>query len=141
MSLPPFAIARALLGVHEKPDPGEHPGIAWMLTLCHGPADDEIPWCSAFANFCCRLAGVDQRTNTLRARDWLGVGTPVALDDARTGNDVVVLKRGDNPELGHVGFYAGHDSTTVAVLGGNQSDAVTVARFRHDQVVGIRRVA
>jgi lysozyme family protein len=44
-----------------------------------------------------------------------------------TTGTVVVFRRGSNPALGHVGFAVGETATHVMVLGGNQSDAVTVA--------------
>jgi hypothetical protein len=36
---------------------------------------------------------------------------------------------------GHVGFYEGHDDSTVQVLGGNQDDAVNVRKFRSSRVL------
>jgi hypothetical protein len=76
------------------------------------------------------------RSKGLRARSWLAVGEPIALEEAESGYDVVVLKRGageqPGPEVmdapGHVGFFAGVEGQDVLLLGGNPGDSVTVDR-------------
>ena len=73
----------------------------------------------------------------------------MALEEAAPGFDVVILKRGGGgnqpgPEVieakGHVGLYAGHEGTKILLLGGNQSDAVCVARYPANRLLGIRRL-
>lgn len=74
------------------------------------------------------------------------------------GYDVVILKRGagdqPGPDVieapGHVGLFAGFETRGgtasqsparyVHVLGGNQGDAVSLATFPWNQILGIRRV-
>ena len=52
---------------------------------------------------------------------------------------IVVMKRGKNPGAGHVGFYvASLGDNHIRVLGGNQSDAVTIATFRRSSVLSYR---
>jgi hypothetical protein len=72
----------------------------------------------------------------LRARSWLTWGKPL---EKPIPGCVVVLKRGNNPHQGHVGLYVqpGKDGT-IYVLGGNQGDAVTIAKFRKSSVLGYR---
>lgn len=75
--------------------------------------------------------------------------------EAKTGFDVVILKRGGTnepgPEVldapGHVGFYAGAEADPmrgaegyILLLAGNQSDQVNVSRFPMSQILGIRRL-
>ena len=48
---------------------------------------------------------------------------------------VLVFSRGSG---GHVGFAMGHDDTHFYVLGGNQSDAVTIARIAKSRLLGAR---
>ena len=48
---------------------------------------------------------------------------------------VLVFARGSG---GHVGFAVGQDDTHFYVLGGNQSDAVTVARIARSRLLGAR---
>lgn len=40
--------------------------------------------------------------------------------------------------LGHVGFYAGEDAGAFCVLGGNQSDQVSLAWIAKNRLVGAR---
>jgi fatty acid/phospholipid biosynthesis enzyme len=42
---------------------------------------------------------------------------------------------------GHVGIYVAEDASAFHVLGGNQGDAVSVARVAKDRCVAVRRPA
>lgn len=144
-----YEIASRFIGTKEHA--GQHlhnPLIVGMLKLDDDwPQTDETPWCSAFVNFVCFLVAVP-RTRSLRARSWLTVGEPVALEDAEAGFDLVILNRADGPQdpsiieaPGHVGFFAAlGDDETVLVLGGNQGNAVSIAPYPRDRVLGVRRV-
>lgn len=145
----PLEVARTYLDTEEVEGPESNPAILAMLReVARWPGGDDVPWCSAFVNHIARLLGLP-RSKSLAARSWLGVGTPVALADAQPGFDVVVLKRGGGsqpgPDVlnapGHVGFYAGRVPGEIIVLGGNQGDAVTLARFPVANVLGVRRLA
>ena len=89
------------------------------------------------------------RSKSLRARSWLLVDKSLSLKEAEIGFDLVVLKRGSGnkpgPDVidapGHVGFFAGLESTKIFVLGGNQSDAVNVSRYPSNRLLGIRRLS
>jgi hypothetical protein len=52
----------------------------------------------------------------------------------------VVLERGNDPLSGHVGFFRqmSADGSKVYVLGGNQGDAVSIAAFPANKVLGYR---
>jgi uncharacterized protein (TIGR02594 family) len=141
-------LAHRYLGIHEQAGNQDHPLIVWWLSLCGIAGHDEIAWCSAFVNGLAWELGLP-RTLSAAARSWLKVGTPIALDDASTDHvDVVVLKRGEGPQPGpevlqapgHVGLFHGLDAGGVRLLAGNQSNAVTVATFPRDQVLGVRRL-
>lgn len=146
----PFELATRFVGeVVELPGPIKNSAfIQW----CHesvGLVDtaDEVAWCSSFANRICWLLRIT-RSKSARARSWLTVGRSVTIEEATPGFDIVILKRGTGaqpgPDVidapGHVGFFAGTDGTFVTILGGNQSDGVTVARFPKTSVLGIRRL-
>jgi hypothetical protein len=129
------------------------------------PTADEVPWCSAFANYIAWLLRLP-RSKSLTARSWLTVGMPIALESARAAFDIIVLKRGPGhqpgPEVldapGHVGFFAGLERTRptingapfdmsdrvesrrVLVLAGNQGNSVSIAPFPVDGVIGARRL-
>lgn len=137
-----FALAERFVGLKELPGGEHHPFIVWAHSLCglgmH--TADEVPWCSSWLNAICWLLDLPM-SRSAAARSWLKVGTPVSLDDAIIGFDIVVLSRGDKPWQGHVGFYAGKQGDQVLVLGGNQSNAVTRQGFPVSRVVGVRRLA
>ena len=139
MELTPYEIAKSLLGVKERPGREHEPMVQAMLACCSPrstPYADEVPWCSAFISFCAMLAR-HERSRSLRARSWLKIGQRV--DDVRVG-DIAILSRPPNPRSGHVGFVHGVEGERVILLGGNQSNAVTLARFVKRRVVGVRRL-
>ena len=158
MQITGFDLASRFIGIREVAGPVSNAHILAMLRLDNTWVEgDEIPWCSALVNYVCWLLRLP-RSKSLAARSWLGVGIPIALEQARPGYDVVVLKRGGHdqpgPEVmaasGHVGFFAGvehparvlgdPDNRQVLVLGGNQSDAVSVAPYRVERILGVRRL-
>lgn len=143
-----YEVAQRFDGLAEVPGTLSNPAILAMLQLdARWPADDQTPWCSAFANYIAFLLGL-KRSRSLAARSWLLVGLPITLEDAIAENDVVILKRGGGnqpgPETinaqGHVGFFAGLSGELVRVLGGNQGDEVSIAAFPRTQVLGVRRL-
>jgi len=149
MNVTAYDLAARFTGIKEMQGTVDNPMIMSFLKLdMDWPENDEVPWCSAFVNYVCWLLRLP-RSKSLRARSWLQVGVPVGPDDARIGFDVVVLKRGPDPQPGpdvieapgHVGFYVGHGAEYVEVLGGNQSNTVKVSRYPLDNVLGVRRLA
>src|SRR5689334_3964874 len=117
MNTTAFDLASRYINIAEMPGKGvNHPLIQWWLSLCGFALNspDEIPWCSAFVNGVAWELRLP-RSKSAAARSWLQVGRPLALSndvnnicpDAKVGFDVVVLSRGNNPQEGHVGFFAG----------------------------------
>ncbi len=94
-------------------------------------------WCAAFVNATLQQSG-GQGTNSLAARSFLDWGQ--AVDQPQPG-DIAVFSRGDpNGWQGHVGFFQGYNPDgTINVLGGNQGDAVSVAAYSPDRLLGFRR--
>lgn len=138
MTFPPwFEKAEEELAHHvcEEPGPRNNPRILeyHAATSLHADAD-EIPWCSAFTNWCMRESGI-RGTNSAAARSWLSWGS--ALNEPMIGC-VTVIRRGANPALGHVGFYVGEEHGKVCILGGNQHDCVCLAWFAKADVIGYR---
>lgn len=144
-----YAIAQRFVGIKEVSGKTSNPAILAMLTLDQAwPTDDAVPWCSAFTNYIAWLLRLP-RSKDLRARSWLQVGIPLTLVECRAGFDVVILKRGGSdagPDViaapGHVGFFAGMGEQLdhVLLLGGNQSDSVSVEAFPITMVLGARRL-
>lgn len=66
------------------------------------PVADEVPWCSAFVNFCMEQNGLKGTSNRL-ARSWLTWGRDTKQP---TRGCVVVFDRpGGGPQAGHVASY------------------------------------
>lgn len=148
MEITAYTLAQRFVGLAEVPGKDFNAMVLAMLRLDQKwPGDDEVPWCSAFANYIAWLLRLP-RSKSLAARSWLTVGTPVNLEQAQVGFDVVVLQRAGStagPEVldapGHVGFYAGREPGRVLLLGGNQGDTVSVGYFPAQRVLGVRRLA
>lgn len=97
-------------------------------------ASDEVAWCAAFCGACLERAGI-RSTRSLMARSYLAWGAPLA--EARMGA-IAVFSRGSDPALGHVGFWLGETGDSVVLLGGNQGNAVSVARYPKARLIGLR---
>ncbi|MBS0251038.1 MAG: TIGR02594 family protein [Proteobacteria bacterium] len=131
-----LAAAWAELGVREIPGDANAPEI---LRYFRDAGDDDVktettPWCAAFAGAMLKRAAISN-TGSLLARSYLEWGTP--LDDARLGA-IAVFSRGDDPTAGHIGFVIGEAAGKLYLLGGNQSDAVTVASYDKARLLGLR---
>lgn len=135
-----YTLAQRYVGIKEMPgSKKDHMTILAMLRLDDDwPEHDEVPWCSAFVNWIAWHLHLP-RSKSLLARSWLLIGHQSLVPEI--GNDVVVLApRG--PGSGHVGFFAGlsADGSLVSVLGGNQSNQVSIAGFPHTAVLDYRRL-
>lgn len=145
MNVTAYDIAQRFIGTKEIVGLANNPLVLAMLRLdAQWPTADEVPWCSAFANFVAWLLRLP-RSKDLRARSWLFVGTPVALTEAVPGFDVVIFNRGGSSQPvidgpGHVAFYSAHDSKYVYVVGGNQDNSVSVKGYARANVLGVRRL-
>jgi uncharacterized protein (TIGR02594 family) len=146
-----YQIAERFVGMKEVPGHAlNNPAILAMLQLDGDTwaSNDETPWCCAFVKYIAHLLALP-RSRQLNARSWLKVGTAIEIEDALRGFDVVILKRGPDPQpgpevlaaQGHVGFFAALDPGKVWLLGGNQGDAVSVSAFDVGRILGVRRLA
>lgn len=141
MNITAYQIAERFIGTKEIPGNVDNPAVlSWLKLDGDWPQHDEVPWCSAFTNYVAWLLRLP-RSKSLAARSWLGVGTPIDIQDARVGFDVVILKRDPNPASGHVGFFAGVEGGKVLLLGGNQGNRVCVSDYDYNRVIGVRRLA
>lgn len=133
-------IACRELGIAEIPGPQANARISEYLRGVGADPSDETPWCAAFANWVLSQAGI-KGTGKPNARSFLHLGESVELADVKPG-DIVVFWRGDPKGwTGHVAFFWAHrDDDTIEVLGGNQSNAVSIAAYPVRRILGIRRV-
>ncbi len=131
---PWLELARQQIGVKETPGAGSSSDIVGYFKAAVGHTyADSVPWCAAFAGAMLEETGY-KGTGSLMARSYLDWGTP--LNKPRRGA-VVVFKRGAPPS-GHVAFVDEYTSSVVKCIGGNQSDAVTLASFSRASVLGYR---
>ena len=125
-----------LIGIKELLGKDNNPKIiAWAkeLGLEKIYTSDEVAWCGLFVSKVVSKAGFEVVKNPLWALNWSNFGTKQKI--AMLG-DVLVFKREGG---GHVGFYVAEDNTCYHVLGGNQSDSVSITRIQKSRCVGIRR--
>lgn len=143
-----YELARQFVGkVKERPGADSDPAILWAHSLTTLRAtSDEVAWCSSMMNLWCYLLDLP-RTRSARARSWLNVGDFWVLGDAEPAFDIVIFNRGGSPDAtvedspGHVAVFAGLIQGKVQVIGGNQSDGVTIATWPISQVLGVRRLS
>ncbi len=126
--------ARKHIGQREVKGSKHNPLIlSWLKSLKAWWANDEVPWCGVFTAECLRVGNRALPKHWYRASDYLNWGT--RLDAPCYGCVVVFTRQGG----GHVGFVVGKDKQgNLMVLGGNQSDAVSIAPFNVGRVSGYR---
>lgn len=95
---------------------------------------DEIPWCSAFVNWCFTMDGY-YGTSKANARSWLDWGEKIK--EPVLGS-IVIFKRGNKSWQGHVAFVLDWTDKYIAVIGGNQRDKVGIANYSKKNVLGYR---
>lgn len=139
LALPWLIEARRAIGVAEVAGPQSNPLIiGWGKRLKIDYRSDETSWCGLFVAHCIRtaLAHEPLPATPLAARSWqrFGVACPVPQPGA-----VMCFWRVSRSDWrGHVGFYVGEDASAYHILGGNQGDAVTVARFAKSRFLAAR---
>jgi uncharacterized protein (TIGR02594 family) len=123
-------------GEAERAGARENPRIVELFRDARHPdvTRDEVAWCAAYVGACLERSGIPS-TRSLLARSYLAWGT--ALSEPRIGA-VAIFSRGSDPSQGHVGFWLGETEDSVVLLGGNQSNAVSVARYSRSRLLGLR---
>ncbi len=125
-----------LLGTLETPGSKNNPTImAWAKETDLGTVytADAVPWCGLFAAVVAKRAGKEIPRAPLWALSWANFG--VEAGQPRLGDILTFTRSGG----GHVGFYVGEDKTAYHVLGGNQSDSVSIARIDKRRLYRARR--
>jgi uncharacterized protein (TIGR02594 family) len=129
-------LAKAEIGTKEKAGKAINPKIKAYYEEAGHPyiKDDAVPWCAAFVGAMLGRAGL-KGTGALTARSYLTWGKPLKKP---VPGAIMVFKRGNSEWQGHVAFYVDEDATHYRVLGGNQSNSVSVAKYSKDTLLGIR---
>lgn len=131
IELPWVSEARRFLGLHEVKDAKE---LDKALRL----DASATAWCGAFAAMCIATALPLEPmvANPLGSRNWLKFGQ--SIGSPHSGAVAVFWRGSKSGWQGHVGFVIGHDKTHLHILGGNQSDSVSVARIAKYRLLGYR---
>lgn len=126
--------ARKYLGKKEIPGKDTSPFIEkWLIDLKAWWRDDETPWCGVAMGAWMKACGISPPREWYRAKSWLNWGNKISKP---VYGAVVVFERQGG---GHVGIILGLDlRSRLLVIGGNQSDAVTIAPFDTWRVAGYR---
>lgn len=105
--------------------------VAYHATTGFRARDDETPWCASFVGWCLEQAGL-RSTASAAARSYEAWGVQL---DAPVLGAVVTFTR---PGGGHVGFYMGQRDGKWLILGGNQSNRVSIAAYDPNRMTAIR---
>jgi uncharacterized protein (TIGR02594 family) len=134
--LPWIDEGKKVFGLHETRDNAKLK--AWLISDGKTLGDPKaLPWCGDYVETSVKKALPKEAftgnlaKNPYWARNWLEFGvntTPVY-------GAVIVFSR---EKGGHVGFVVGEDETDYYVLGGNQSNAVTISRISKKRMLGTR---
>jgi uncharacterized protein (TIGR02594 family) len=135
-----YAIAE--LGVAEIPGPDNNIRImdyARFVELQWPDFTEDIVWSGLFVNYVLKKGGFDQFPDSpLLNRNWANWGVALALDQPKIGALAVLSPTGGTASSGHVGFVVGIEDNTLTILGGNQRDSVSVAKYARSRLVALR---
>ncbi len=98
---------------------------------------DETSWCSAFANWCAKKAGLPF-TGKLNARSWLRIGKKT--DTPEMGDIVVLWRESKSSWKGHVGFFIREDFDFIYMLGGNQKNQVCISAYPKERLLSYIKI-
>lgn len=127
------------LGLQEVPGPKHSSRVLQMFKAAGHPEikNDETAWCSAALNAWMVESG-HKGTSNLMARSWLRWGRKLDTDNPLPRGAVLVFPRGSSPIQGHVCLLLEDKGDMLKVIGGNQSNAVTVAHYARSRLLGAR---
>lgn len=127
-----IAEARKFIGLRENTGKNDHPKLdaGWVLygeAWLKGQA-----WCGLFVKHCLHVTGRYTVPLWFRAKSWEN-NNMTKLDRPAYGCIAVISRQGGN----HVMFVVGVDRRgNIMCLGGNQSNAVTIAPFSKERMNG-----
>lgn len=124
--------ASSFIGLHERSNRQKIKSVTKVDPV-------RTPWCAAFVNGILRSKGKSGTgSNTARSFTKYKTGTR----NPKQGDVVVIRRKGGSGA--HVGFFKGfvtkNGKRYVAVLGGNQSNKVSVSHYPTSKVISYRSV-
>ncbi len=135
-------IAEKEIGVHEWETNDNPRIILYDKSTSLGAKSDHVPWCSSFVNWV-----VEQTSKELNIPDLVGTHSASARSWCLWGKEIkepvrgciVVMSRGTNPSLGHVGFFDKHNATGLThILSGNWADSVGYGNIHPETILSYR---
>jgi len=133
VAVPWLERAKSYIGTKEIPGPKHNALVLKWWSLIRAPfTDDETPWCAGFVGGVLEELGI-RSTRSASSLSYLTYGQP--LTEPVPGAIAVKRRKGG----GHVTFVAGSDGKGgLWCVGGNQSDAVTMALYPASVFVAFR---
>lgn len=130
-------LAEREIGVHQshQPSRSEKRILEYDSYTTLKATSDKNPWCSSFVCFITEKAGL-KSTRSAAARSWCDWGKEAP--EPYPAGSIVILKRGNNPEQGHVAFLKEWKKDLVLLLGGNQKESVCMLWFKASNVISVR---
>ncbi len=138
-AIPWLEAAYNLIGTQEQPGAGSNEAIiGWAENLeLYSYDDDDIPWCGLFVAHCIgsQMPEEGLPNNPLGARQWENFGVDIS---PRLGAIMIFWRGSRDGWQGHVGFYWAEDDVAYHILGGNQSNSVSITRVAKDRLLSAR---
>lgn len=134
---PPWVtLAETFIGTKEAPLSANNETILQFFHDAGFPEimEDRTPWCAAFTAAMLKRTGYNA-PKSLLARSYLSSGYKL---EAPIEGALAIFPRGNNPAEGHVGFVSDVKGKMLSLLGGNQSDAVSIRERRVSDALGFR---
>lgn len=128
-------IARRHIGLREIKGP-KHSSVilGWLSKLGAWWRNDEDAWCGTAMAGWMMEAALPYPQTWYRAKAWATYGSHLRPERLAPGAILVFERKGG----GHVGLYVGEDNLYYHVLGGNQNDAVNIARIAKSRCIATR---
>jgi uncharacterized protein (TIGR02594 family) len=132
---------RKYLGLKEIPGPASDPTItAWIKQSASwlDGDDSKTAWCGCMRGAIGIATGTGAPPAHYRAASWAKWGRAVDITKPscwQQGDTIVMTRPGGN----HVAVLDHVSGKTAFLLGGNQSNAVTIARFDISKITHVRR--
>lgn len=137
-AMPWLIEARRLMGTKEVAGKANSPVIMdWAEQLDIWYPNDEVPWCGLYVAHCIgsSLPREPLPSNPLGARNWSSWGDACEIVDGA----VASFWRGSKSGwLGHVGIVTGQTKSTIEIIGGNQSNMVSVIQMPRERLLATR---
>ena len=115
----------------------KEPSLMVEKYLNHVRLSGDYAWCAAFVSYNLEKAGYYSPKYSV-ARNFLKYGEPTLKP--KLGDLVILWREEKNTWKGHVGFYMFEDNDKVYVLGGNQSNRVSIKGYYKFRILGYRKI-